>query len=696
MSTYAVPVWKEAPFVRLLPPLIIGILVQCYIGLPAIAYGITFLICTILLLLFSKASLFTRFRHSGITGLATTLLLLNLGGMAAWCTDIRHHARYYDPGLHSPAACIVSITAPLTEKPAFLKAAASVDYTFNRSVFTKAEGNVIIYFQKDTASGKINGHSRIAFSKPLQAIAGNGNPGAFDYRRYCALQNIYYQVYLKKGDYVLLSPSGGNSVNDFLNRVKQKVTGSLTRYIPGKKEAGMAEALLIGYKDDLDKALVQSYSNTGVVHIIAISGMHLGLIYGLLSLVCYPLNRYRYTRYLKPLVIICGLWLFAIIAGASASVLRSAVMFSFIVAGETFKRRTSIYNSLAGSAFLLLCYNPYWLWDAGFQLSYLAVLGIVIFMRPVYGWCFVQNKLLDGIWKGCAISIAAQIFTTPVSIGLFHQFPNYFLITNVVAVPLSGLIVLGEIALCIFSPLPLLAKAIGWVVYRLIWLMNVFIAHMEHLPFSVMGGLQLSVAQVLVLYIVICAAGAWLMKKQNHALITGMCACCCFWILRFAAAMEVAKQQKLIVYNVPRHQAVDIIGGRYYYFMGDSMLQSSTVLQSAYLAPSRILFQVKPVLLPAMDMRRQHSMVIGGRRILFISGPIATQEGMAVQADCVVLSGNPGIRISELVHAVNCTLLVLDSSNPLWKVNKWKAECRQYNIRCYAVAEKGAFILPLN
>ena len=156
---------------------------------------------------------------------------------------------------------------------------------------------------------------------------------------------------------------------------------------------GLAEALLIGYKDDLDKTLVQSYSNTGVVHVIAISGLHLGLIYWLLLMLFKPLQK-RKLKWLRPVFILTGLWLFSLLAGAQPSVLRSAVMFTCIVLGDSFARKSSIYNTLALSALLLLCINPYWLWDVGFQLSYAAVLSIVIFMQPIYNWFYIKNKVL--------------------------------------------------------------------------------------------------------------------------------------------------------------------------------------------------------------------------------------------------------------------------------------------------------------
>src|SRR5207249_5898697 len=170
------------------------------------------------------------------------------------------------------------------------------------------------------------------------------------------------------------------------------------KYISGEKEQGLDEALLIGYKDDLDKNLVQAYSNTGVVHIIAISGLHLGLIYWLLLLLTKPLKRRKKFNWLRLLLIISSLWLFSILAGGQPSVLRSALMFTVLAFGEVVLRRTNIFNSLAASAFVLLCINPFWLWDVGFQLSYAALLSILIFFKPVSNWFYFNNKIVSFLW----------------------------------------------------------------------------------------------------------------------------------------------------------------------------------------------------------------------------------------------------------------------------------------------------------
>src|SRR5205814_5677401 len=205
------------------------------------------------------------------------------------------------------------------------------------------------------------------------------------------------------------------------------------------------------------------------------SGLHLGIIYWLLSLLMKPLQNNSRLRWISAMLILGGLWAFSLLAGAGPSVLRSAFMFSLIVFGRTISKNSSVYNNLAASAFILLCIDPFWIWDVGFQLSYAAVLSILVFFKPVYNWFYFENKIVDVIWKMCAVTIAAQILTMPIAIYHFHQFPVYFLLANLVAVPVSSIILLGEILLCCFSFLLPVAAVIGNILHWMIGLLNLYI-----------------------------------------------------------------------------------------------------------------------------------------------------------------------------------------------------------------------------
>jgi competence protein ComEC len=697
MSVKPIPVWKEAPFLRLLIPFIFGIIVQWYLPIPLLCSLSFFIIFLVLLLLFQLARSFIQFKFYWVNGVLINVLLFFTSVIFTYYHDISHKAEWIKNDYKNGAVIIATLEEPLSEKDKSLKAEASVKSIIINDTLLSVKGSIIIYFQKDSLLPSLNYGSQIVFNKPLQLIKNSGNPAAFDYQRYCAFQDIYHQVYLKHGEFVVMPEKKESIIKKFLFSVRTKTLAIFQKNLSGEKERGLAEALMIGYKDDLDKTLVQSYTNTGVVHIIAISGMQLALIYGFLLLLFKPLEKLRFTKFIKPLTILVTLWLFSLMSGASASVLRAAVMVTCIVVGESLSKRTSIYNTLAASAFLLLCYNPFWLWDVGFQLSYIAVLSIVIFMKPIYNLVYIRNKLLNFIWELVAVSISAQILTTPISVFHFHQFPNYFLITNLVAVPLSSVILFGELILCSVAFIPFIAKLIGIILNWLVWLMNSFIEHMETLPQATWNNLQINMPQLIFCYVVIAGISLWLFFKNKSALLIALSSILCFTILRSLSFWQASDQQKLIVYNIPQHQAIDFIGGRNYLFKGDSILQEDGFLKNFHLKPSRIKSRISQADSISAVFYGNTIFQFGSKKIIVIDRPVSFfPERIRIEIAAIIISKNPKIKIANLAAVFNCSQWIFDGSNASWNISKWKTECDDLHLNCYDVSEKGAFVMNVD
>jgi len=692
-----IPVWKRAPFTRFLVPLIIGIILQwsfqCSLEILWGVFGFSIVLLSLSFLLTS----YRRYKLAVINGVGVIFIFLSLGSLLVWYKDVRHSSSSYGNLYKNGDHVIAVLKEPIVEKANSYKAIATITAIGKNDEFNLTKGDAIIYFQKDSDVLSLDYGSEIIFASPLQEIKNAGNPAGFDYKRYCLFQGITHQVFLKKRAFTVLDKKKQSVFNRIFFSIRKKVLALLRKNIPGEKELGLAEALLIGYKDDLDKNLVQSYSNTGVVHIIAISGLHLGLIYWLFVQVLKPLKRKNIAKWLNPIVIFSGLWLFSLLAGGQPSVLRSALMFSCIVIAGSLSRKTSIYNTLAFSAFVLLCINPYWLWDAGFQLSYAAVLSIVIFMKPIYNLFFIQNKILDFIWKLNAVTIAAQLLTTPFSVYHFHQFPNFFLFTNFVAVPLSSLIVLGEIFLCVVSFIPFLALVGGKIISWLIWVMNSYIEKIESLPGSLWEGMQINIEQVVLLLIIVAGFGYWLLEKQKTGVVSAVIAVLFFISLRSSSFYHAYHQKKLIVYNIPRHQALDIINGREYFFAGDSDILSDDFLTNFYVRPSRILHRIEPAhQLPGL-LREKNLIRCGSKKILLIDEnyEFVKLDGR-ILIDVVVVSKNPKLYFSSLTRAFNIRQIVFDNSVPSWKLKYWMKDCDSLSIPYHDVNKKGAFVMNLN
>jgi competence protein ComEC len=691
-----IPIWKEAPFIRLVVPLAAGILIQWQTNLPGWISYLTLITSAAITIIFGYFQTYTRYRFYQVSGIFINILLLSLGITLVFRQAHGSNGALVADRTFQNKVYFATVDAPLSEKKNSFKTVAVLDYISVNDSLVPVKEKIIIYFQKDSSLRRVSPHSRITFRKPLKPVSNTGNPGAFDYREFCKLQGISFEIYLRAADYVVSPAQYKTNFKSFLINSREKIVRILERYIRGDKEAGMAAALLIGYKDNLDKDLVQSYTNTGVVHIIAISGLHVGLIYWLTSQVFYPLGKTRKTRLVKAVLTICSLWLFSLVAGGSPSVLRSAMMFSFIVAGESTGKKSGVYNSLAASGFLLLCYNPLWLFDVGFQLSYVAVLSILIFMKPLYHCLIVENRLLDLTWKMCSLSIAAQILTTPLSIFLFGQFPNYFLITNLVAVPLSTMVLFCELCVCGFAGFPPASTLFGWITTWLIKLMNGFVGHMNQLPFATWQMLQLSLLQVILVYILISALAHWLFSKSVHAFIVALLCLAATICWRSFNLIKSSGQCKMIVYNIPRHNAIDLVQGNSCVYVGDGELKKDVQQYNFFLRPTRQLYRVNEVAsLPKLALLGQ-GFYFANKKVLVIDSAPAQTGRVTCTADVVILSGNPDLEITTLLNTISFGELVFDSSNSQWRIDKWKEECRKFHLRYYSVPEKGAFILNVN
>ena len=700
MVVYGSWFWKKTPFLKFLLAMIAGILLQSWLPVNSSSLMTLLIAGLVALISFFFIPFFSRYRFSFINGVITSVIFLCFGALLTGQKDIRNNTKWFGNSYTNQHALITTLEEPTVEKTKSIKANATIRYLIKNKISVPVSGKIILYFSKELPAGQTSSPltygSQIIFSKPLQEIKNSGNPGGFDYRRYCLFQGITHQVYLKPGEFELLNEKRENWFRKFIYSSREKLLDILRLHIKGPKELGLAEALLIGYKADLEQSLVQSYTNTGVVHIIAISGLHLGLIYWLLALALTPLLKRKKTRWLRPVLIITGLWLFSVLAGAQPSILRSALMFTCIVFGESLSKKTSIYNTMAVSAFILLCINPRWLWDAGFQLSYAAVLSIIIFMRPVYNIFYIKNKLLDLLWKMNAVTLAAQILTIPISLYHFHQFPNLFLLTNFLAVPLSSAILLGEIFLCTISFIPFLALWTGQLISWLIRLMNTYIERIETIPFSVWEGLQINSGQTILLFLFTAGISYWLMEKSTKALAWGLFALLGFLALRSFSFIQSNRQQKIIVYNIPQKKAIDWVNRRNYFFTGDSDLQGNDFIRNFHLRPARTLYRITPATAPEYLQVGGNYMSYYGKHIMLLDKTVSfPQQAEKPLIDLLVISGNPKLYIKKLAAAFHINQVVVDGSVPAWKAIYWKKDCDSLGIPWHDVSRGGAFVMKL-
>ncbi len=689
-------IWRKMPFIRLIIPMMAGIVLQFYVDIS------TFIILTvagfsiILLALFIISAFTIKYKIRWVQGIAVYLLFLCLGAFLVVAKDIKNNDQWVGNTQTDSATFLVTLQEPLIEKAKSYKAEVTIDAIQLLGSWKTVSGRLLLYISKDSLKPNLQYGSQLLFKKQLQEIKNSGNPGNFDYSQYNAFKDIYHQVFLKTDDYIIAATTNKNLFQEWLFNVRSKVIATLQQHIHEDRESGVAEALLIGYRDDLDKDLVQAYSNTGVVHIIAISGLHLGMIYGALVLLLQPFRKTKWVRIAKPMIILTVLWIFSLLAGGVPSILRSAVMFTFIVMGEAFDRKSSIYNTLASSAFVLLVINPYYLWDIGFQLSYIAVLSIVTFSAPVYNLIYLTNKALDFIWRLSSVTLSAQILTLPIIFYSFHQFPNYFLITNCIIVPLSSIALFAELGILIFSFFPALAALVGKCTEFFIWIMNEFIVVVDRFPFAVSDGIQNSIAETILLYIVIVGLSYFFMMKYKPALLISLIAISLFTAVSSIENYNRKKQSEIVVYNIPKLQGIDFIAGKQYAFLGDSILLEDGYARNFHLKPARTLYRTEESnYLEALYISKPFVQYFG-KKIVLIDKPYSFKSPMKISVDMIVISHNPKVNIADLANTFDCAQYVFDGSNSMWKINRWKRACDSLHLRQYSTTDNGAYILKIN
>ncbi|HEY4196861.1 MAG TPA: ComEC/Rec2 family competence protein, partial [Mucilaginibacter sp.] len=493
----------------------------------------------IALILFNCISFQKTLRVNWICGIVFQVLFIFFGRMIMHLHQDRPITQSeYNAKTNKNYLFIQIIIDPVQRKTSF-KCLAKIRWLVEDQTCHYQDEKVLIYFKNNPISRHVHSNSWIITDKILQPIE-NFKAFDFDYKKYCRLRRIYSQLYLKENEYSIVEHAETKSVLSILDSTRKKILVIIKKYVPSKSENSLLEALMVGFTDDLDPLLLKSYADSGVIHIIAISGLHLALICEFLQIILLTKTQNKSGRRIKLALMITCLWSYSLLSGASPSVIRAAGMFSLALFAKNIFREITLYNLLAASAFLLLCYDPFWIFDTGFQLSYAAVLSLGLFSKPIRDLLPLTNKFLTALWNATSVSIAAQILTTPISIYYFHRFPTYFLIANLLAVPLSSIILAGGILLCAFNLIHPLAQLIGWLLGILTKTLNGIIDHLSSLPGAVVANLSISLPGIIMLYAVIFCFYHFLKRNEKSWLLSGLGITVTFLFIRLANRLTLS------------------------------------------------------------------------------------------------------------------------------------------------------------
>jgi competence protein ComEC len=460
---------------------------------------------------------------------------------------------------------------------------------------------------------------------------------------------------------------------------------------------------LLGYREDLSPAVIQSFADSGTVHVICVAGLHVGIIYLLLNFLLGFLTKVKGGDKMRTLLLLLLLWAYALLTGLATPVLRATIMFSFILIGKYLNKRSYSINSLCCSAFLLLLINPFNLADTGFQLSYLAVAGILIIYPFISSLWEITNPVINKIWELLILSFSAQLSIAPLSLLYFHQLPNYFLFTNLLVVPLLSIVVCAGLFFLFTAYIPFLCLAGQWMFQKSCFMLNWLVKSFSGLPFFVSKGISITPFEAALIYLIMISLFLFLTNKKYSYLLTGLSACLLFLGLCVVNAVKNARLHEIAIYDVPEHSAITFLSSKkgvmpfsnidsanismhlqyHYWAKGvDAVKQINNDTNAALLAGQLLLYRNF-----AQFRKTRFAFIRSNNDINSITGQ--------VHLNYIALSGAFHNDISNLKTHFCADTIIFDSSVPSYRLTKWKKECEMLNQAYYDVKEKGALVIRI-
>ena len=688
--------WNKIPLFRILLPFLIGIILALSFQFSiTYLYIITAFLSVGILLITRFKNYFTKFSRRWIFGLVIHLFLLVFGILITQLNEPSRKPLYF--GKYNAEASIVKLSEDVVSKANSFKCEVEVVAIKSENEWINAKGNAIVYLAKDSISQALTYGDEILITGSWKIIDEPSNPAQFNYKSYLYNSGITAQQYLSSNSWYLVSHSQKTSLRKLAFTYQKKLLSILENNFQ-KEELAVISALLLGYKDLLDRETIMTYSSSGAMHVLAVSGLHVGIIYLVLNSLFFFFARIKHGSYLKAILLILSLWAYALLTGLSPSVLRAATMFSFIIIGSALKRETNIYNTLAASAFVLLLYNPFIIFKVGFQLSYLAVLGIVYLQPKLYKMLYTRYWLLDKMWAITTVSIAAQIATFPLGMYYFHQFPNYFLLSNLFIIPLATFIIGGGIFLFVVSAIPVLSTLVAWLINRLLLFLNFSVDWVEGLPYSLTLGISISVIETLLIYSIILLFIVGIMNRVKGAVQMALCFAIAFMGVQLKEQYDTKQQAYFIVYDVPKQRAIDFVEGNNNYFIATDDLQNNQNKMRFHIMHYRWERRVRQsTLIP--DFFQENNYFKNGIYIQFFDQKILLWDENFVKPDNTSIIELDYIIVSEKaklnLENINCKQVIIDSSVSKYKWEQIKKECHKYDIPFYNVNTQGAFLFEL-
>jgi competence protein ComEC len=462
----------------------------------------------------------------------------------------------------------------------------------------------------------------------------------------------------------------------------------LQHYLPDRATQSLLQAMLAGDETGMDADLRNAYAQTGIIHIVSISGSHVAVLFSIVSGLLWWLRNKKYAA-LKYLIALLPVWFYVLMAGSPPSAIRAAMMFTILAGGIWLQRNPQPLNTLLAAAFLLLCANPDWLFSVGFQLSFIAVLSLIIFYQPIARLVRSKYWFVNKLWQGIAASIAAEILIAPLVIWYFHSFPLMFIVANLLAAVCMGALLVAGMLLLACTPFPALAGFIGTCCIACTQWFNRIIYGLQSLSPASFNFLRLSGWETTLLYLCIIGISTWLMKQNRKAVFVALSAACVLMAQLCLDEWNALHQQQLVVYNTGRNNQAEMISGKYF----SVLIKNDSSYNNAY-APNALHTR-----LHAWREKPAGGSLIenNGIKVLLLNEQLQYSDSSRFPVDILVIAAKlKQLSFTDIIRCYQPKQIIFPSNQSKWYAARWKDSCTAHHIAFHDVAANGAFVLNLS
>jgi competence protein ComEC len=696
----------EVIFVWMLLPVICGIFCADFIHiniLTPVKYIILILLMFNLVILAAYQKLHLYFKR-WVPGALICLSLFCLSFYSTISKKDSLKENYY--GSRKGEALLVKINSEPKTTSGIIRFQAAVDAVARHGEFEQACGSLLLALKTDTLHNRTYKYGdQLLISHKIDPIDPPFNPFEFDYKNYLANQGIQFQSFLRDDQVKILAHNKGNGIIAYALTLRQHLVRDLTNYISNKESAALASTLILGYKAELSQEVISAYSKTGTMHVLSVSGMHVLLVFSILQFLLRFLDRNARLRILKVVLILGLIWFYSLLTGFSSAVCRAALMCSIYVFGVSFNRKRNSYNTLAASALLLLIVSPNFLFDAGCQLSYMAVLGLIYLHPKIFHLLDVKNGIVREIWNCASVSMAAQVATVPLSLYYFHQFPLYFLFSNMlIALPValimySGIAFLVLLQFITYLPAKLL-HGLGDGLGILIHGVNKSLMVIESMPYASLqffpyqGWFYMALFLAIILMMI-----AVQFRLKRPAVASLMIAAVLITYSSFHR-IQLQEQQQLILYSLRKNRAISFVEGRHAFVFSD--MEPTEKNYTFSVKPSLDAFADRQFIALNHNSRSpvfydDNFIVFHGWKMLLCDNRFAERSFAAVpEVEAVILSNNPKIKLRQLKEKIKFSMLFADATNKDYRLKQWEEQAKALGIKLYVLKRKRHYSIDLN